>query len=209
MNSYDYDNYGPEFPPLGLISIWFGVVLIGVTAVSHIFLDSSYLWNNPVMTSLQLGLVAFIFGSLLYLLLKAGDSLKVAAVPLVINVGTLLIVRFVPFGSLWQEMCFQSNMLRYEEVIQLVENGVFAPDAAGYAILPFRYRSLSDDGRTIRIETSDEATRIFFYTNRQTDKNFSGYFYSADNNPPQTGQFDGRWRYVVQKRPNWFYCSSY
>ena len=31
-----YDDYAPEFPPLGLVSIWFGVVLIGITAVSHL-----------------------------------------------------------------------------------------------------------------------------------------------------------------------------
>jgi hypothetical protein len=209
MSSYDYDDYGPEFPPLGLISIWFGVILIGITAVAHLFLDSSHLWTNPVLASLQLGLVAFIFGSFLYLLLKAGESLKVAAVPLVINVGTLLIIRFVPFGGLWQELHFQGNLLRYEEVVRLVESGMLPADAEGYATLPFRYRSLTKDGPTIRIEASDGATRIFFYTSRHTPQNFSGYFYSSDNNPPQTGEFDGRWRYVVQKRPYWFYCSSY
>lgn len=204
-----YDDYAPEFPPLGLISIWFGVVLIGITAVSHLFLDAGRLWNNPILASLQLGLVAFIFGSLLYLLLKAGENVKVAAVPLVINVGTLLIVRFVPFGSLWQELRFQGNMFRYEEVVQLVESGALLPDAGGYATLPFRYRTLTNDGDTIRIETGDGVTHIFFYTGRPSLQNFSGYFYSSDNNPPQTGEFNGRWRYVVQKRPYWFYCSSY
>jgi hypothetical protein len=209
MSSYDYDNYGPEFPPLGMISIWFGVILIGITAVSHLFIDSSHLWNNPVMTSLQLGLIAFIFGSLLYLLLKAGENLKVAAVPLVINIGTLLIVRFVPFGGLWQEFRFQGNMLRYEEVVELVESGALAPDADGYARLPFRYRNLTDDNGTIRIDNSDGVTHIFFYASRHSPQNFSGYFYSADGSPPQTGQFNGRWRYVEEERPYWFYCSSY
>lgn len=209
MSSYDYDHYGPEFPPLGLISIWFGVILIGITAVAHLFLDADNLWNNPVLTSLQLGLVAFIFGSVLYLLLKAGDSVKVAAVPLVINLGTFLIIRFVPFGGLWQELRFQGNMLRYEEVVQLVENGALSPDADGYAVLPFRYRTLTNDGTTIRVDTNGDVTRIFFYTSRHAEQNFSGYFYSSDNNPPQTGEFNGRWRYVVQKRPYWFYCSSY
>jgi hypothetical protein len=209
MSSYEYDDYAPEFPPLGLISIWFGVILIGITAVSHLFLDASHLGNNPILASLQLGLVAFIFGSLLYLLLKAGENLKVAAVPLVINIGTLLIVRFVPFGNLWQELRFQGNMIRYEEVVELVESGALQPDTDGYVALPFRYRTLTDDGDTVRIDTGDGVTRIFFYTSRQSPQNFSGYFYSSDNNPPQTGEFNGRWRYVVQKRPYWFYCSSY
>ncbi|MCB9420373.1 MAG: hypothetical protein H6667_11230 [Ardenticatenaceae bacterium] len=209
MSSYDYDNYGLEFPPLGLISIWFGVILIGITAVATLFIDSSHLWNNPFLASLQLGLVAFIFGSLLYLLLKAGENMKVAAVPLVINVGTLLIIRFVPFGNLWQELRFQGNLLRYEEVVELVESSALQPDADGYIALPFRYRNLTADGATIRLNVNDGVTRIFFYTSRTSPQSFSGYFYSSDNNPPQTDQFNGRWRYVVQKRPYWFYCSSY
>ncbi len=209
MSSYDYDEYAPKFPPLGLISIWFGVILIGITAVSHLFLDASHLGNNPILASLQLGLIAFIFGSLLYLLLKAGENLKVAAVPLVINIGTLLIVRFVPFGNLWQELRFQGNMIRYEEVVELVKSGALQPDADGYVALPFRYRTLTNDGDTVRIDNGDGVTRIFFYTSRHASQNFSGYFYSSDNNPPQTGEFNGRWRYVVQKRPYWFYCSSY
>ena len=204
-----YEDYAPEFPPLGLISIWFGVVLIGITAVANLFLDAGHLWNNPILASMQLGLVAFIFGSLLYLLLKAGENMKVAAVPLVINIGTLLIVRFVPFGNLWQELHFQGNLLLYEEVAQLVESGALHSDADGYATLPFRYRKLTNDGDTIRIAASDDAIHIFFYTSRYSGQTFSGYFYSSDNNPPQTGEFNGRWRYVVQKRPYWFYCSSY
>ena len=204
-----YDNYAPEFPPLGLVSIWFGVFLIGITAVSHLFLDASHLGNNPILSSLQLGLVAFIFGSLLYLMLKAGDNVKVAAVPLIINVGTLLIVRFVPFSSLWQELRFQGNLIRYEEVVQLVESSALSSDADGYAILPLRYRNLTHNDGIIRIGTRDDTTRIFFYTSQNAPQNFSGYFYSSDNNPPQTGEFNGRWRYVVQKRPHWFYCSSY
>ncbi|MCP4422860.1 MAG: chromate transporter [Chloroflexi bacterium] len=214
MSSYEEtyisETYSAEFPPLGMVSIWFGVILIGITAVAHIFAAfSPQSGDNPIISSLQLGLVALIFGSLLYLLLRARDSVKLASVPLIINVGTLLIVRFVPFGALWQEMRFQWHWASYNEVVQLVENGDIQPDEQGYAALPFRYRNLVRDGAVIRIDKSDGETRIFYYTKHISPNNFSGYYYRSDNNPPQPGDFDGRWRYVAQKRPYWFYCSSY
>ena len=209
MSSYE-ENYAHEFPPLGMVSIWFGVILIGITAVAHFFTASpTQLWANPIMTGLQLALVALIMGSLLYLVLQASCGLKLAAVPLIINVGTLLIVRFVPFDGLWQEMRFQWHWADYNNVVQLVENGSLQPDEQGYALLPHRYRSLVRDGDAVRINTDDDVTRIFFYTKRQSPQSFSGYLYRSDNNPPQPGDFDGRWRYVAQKRPHWFYCSSY
>ncbi len=208
MGGYE-ERYDPEFPPLGMVSIWFGVALIGITAVAHLLTDSSAgLWANPVMTSLQLALVALIIGSLLYLLLRVGDGAKLAAVPLIINIGTLLIVRFVPFGGLWQEIHFQWLWADYNKVVQLVESGALRPDEQGYIRLPLRFRALVTDD-VIRLDTSEGITRIFFYTKKNSSLNFSGYLDRSDNSPPQTGDFDGRWRYVVQKRPFWFYCSSY
>ena len=209
MSRYE-EPYASEFPPLGMASIWFGVALIGITAVAHLFTaTAAQLWANPFMTSMQLVLVALIVGSLLYLLLRAGDSVKLAAVPLVVNIGTLLIVRFVPFDGLWQEMRFQWHWAEYNKVVQLVESGALQPDEQGYARLPLRYRALVHDGDSVRIEIHEDVTRIFFYTKKQSPQAFSGYFYRSDNNPPQPGDFDGRWRYVVQKRPSWFYCASY
>lgn len=211
MSSYEYEEYYlPQLPPLGLISVWFGVLLIGITAIAHLLTGPSALfWTNPFMYALQLALVALIMGSLIYLLLGINDNVKLAAVPLVINVGTLLIVRFVPFSSLWQEMRFQLHQTEYDEVVRLVESGAIQPDAFGYAELPFSYRALTRDGSTIRIDRSEGVTRIFFYTSRHTSQNFTGYFYRSDNNPPQPGEFDGRWRFVDQERPYWFFCSSY
>ena len=209
MSSYE-ETYTPEFPPLGMISIWFGVILIGITAVSHLFTASpTQLWANPIMTSLQLALIALIIGSLLYLMLQVSCGLKLAAVPLIINVGTLLIVRFVPFNGLWQEMRFQLHQADYEKVVQLVESGAIQPNEQGYARLPHRYRALVHDGDAIRVDKSDDVTRVFYYTKRNSQGNFSGYYYRSDNKPPQPDDFDGRWRYVAQKRPSWFFCSSY
>ena len=106
-------------------------------------------------------------------------------------------------------MRFQLHQTEYNEVVQLVESGVIQPDASGYAELPFRYRALTRDGNTVRINQNEGVTRIFFYTRRHSSQNFTGYFYRSDNNPPQAGEFEGRWRYVDQERPYWFFCSSY
>ncbi len=214
MSSYEEtcvsETYSTGFPPLGMISIWFGVILIGITAVAQLIIPApDQLWHNPVMTSLQLPLAILIGGSFLYLLIAARDDAKLAAVPLIINIGTLLIVRFVPFNGLWQEITFQWRWADYNEVVHLVESGRIQPDEQGYAPLPLRYRTLVKDGSVIRISAADGVTRIFFYDKHTSPQIFSGYYFRSDNNPPQPGDFDGRWRYVAQKRPYWFYCSSY
>lgn len=208
MSSYELEE--SDFPPLGIVSIWYGVFVILVTAVAHISLGSPpQFWANPVMSFLQLALIALIVGSLLYLLLRANCGLRLAAVPLAVNVGTLLIIRFVNFGGLFQEARFQWHWAGYNEVVRLVESGAIQPDESGYAQLPPRYQALVGDGNTIRIETGDGVTGIFFYSSRHSPTSFSGYLYRSDGNPPQTGDFDGRWRYVAPKRPYWYFCSSY
>ncbi|MFQ5419067.1 MAG: hypothetical protein ACE5EY_01765 [Anaerolineae bacterium] len=198
-----------EFPALGVFSVWFGVVLVGVTAVSRIFAANALdLEENPLFDSLYFALIALILASFLYLTLRVNNRIKQAAVPLIINLSTLLIVRFVPFGGLWQDLRFEWNQARYQAVVDLVESGKIQPNELGEIPLPWQYRRLSAGG-VIQVDTSDEVTKILFLTNSSSPTNFAGYVYHADNLPPKSGEFDGRWRYVAQQRPFWFFCASY
>lgn len=204
------ESYPQEFPALGVVSAWFGAGVIGVTAVVHTFStapDRSL--AAPLVDGMRFILVAFILASLLYLTVRAGDGLATAVLPLFINLSTLIIVSFVPFASLWQEFRLQLHWPEYTQVAQLVENGELQPDVAGFAQLPRRYRHLSAADGAIMIDKQGDVTRIFFFTRRVSSWNFAGYMYRADANPPQSGDFGGRWRQVVQKRPFWFYCVSY
>lgn len=204
------DVYTPEFPTLGIVSAWFGGVLIVITAVSRIWItapDDSP--TTSLIDGMQFILVAFILASLLYMVVRAGDGTGTAVLPLFINISTFIIISFVPFSTLWQEFRFQSHWQNYLQVVQLVENGDLQPDALGFAQLPWQYRYLSADDGTIMIDAHDGVLRIFFFTKRVSPWNFAGYMYRADTNPPQSGEFNGRWQQVVQKRPSWFYCVSY
>ena len=209
MRRYE-DVYGQEFPPLGLISVWFGVILILITAAARILVTASaQISTTPFVTSLQLPLIALILGSFLYLIIHASFDVKKAAIPLVINLGTFLIVHFVPFDGLWQEARFQWRWNSYNAVVALVSSGEIQPDEHGIARLPHKYRFLSNDQGQILVEIQDEVIHIFFFTSRRTPQSFSGFLYRSDNNPPYTGEFGGRWRHVVEKRPHWFFCTSY
>ncbi len=199
----------PDFPSLGLFSTWFGVGLIGLTAVLQAGQSSrNGYWARPLVEGLQFVLVALILASLFYLPFRADRGVKWAALPLAINVGTLIIVQLVPFPDLWETMRFRWRMGHYEVVVQQVEAGELLPNESGMIALPEMYRYLSADNGRIRVQTEGEATAIFFFNERNAPRNFSGYLYRSDNNPPQQGEFLGRWQYVAQKRPHWYFCIS-
>ena len=202
------DLYRPDFPSLGLFSTWFGVVLIGVTAVLQTGRSSQGSWADPLVEGLQFVLLALILASLFYLPFRAGRGVKWAALPLAINVFTLIIVQLVPFADLWETARFQVRLGQYEAVVALVEAGELVPGESGVIYLAEPYRYLSTDNGRIAIHTEADTTAIFFFNERNAPRNFSGYLYRSDNNPPQQGDFQGRWRYVEQIRPHWYFCIS-
>lgn len=203
------DLYKPDFPSLGLFSTWFGVVLSGLTAILQAGRSSQGgYWAQPLVEGLQFVLVALILASLFYLPFRAERGMKWAALPLAINVGTLIIVQLVPFSDLWETMRFRWRISQYEAVAQMVEAGELVPDESGIVNLPEAYRYLSVDTGRIWVDTDGETKTIFFFTERNAPRNFAGYLYRSDNNPPQQGDFQGRWRYVVQKQAHWYFCIS-
>jgi hypothetical protein len=203
------DMYRPDFPSLGLFSTWFGVVLIGLTAVLQAGQSSrGGYWAQPLVEGLQFVLVALILASLFYLPFRAERGVKWAALPLAINVGTLIIVQLVPFADLWETLRFRWRISQYEMVAQMVESGELVTGDSGMVNLPEAYRYLSADNGRIWVETDGETTAIFFFTERNAPRNFAGYLYRSDNNPPQQGDFLGRWRYVAQKQAHWYFCIS-
>ncbi|MCA9916814.1 MAG: hypothetical protein KC445_02630 [Anaerolineales bacterium] len=203
------DLYQPDFPSLGLFSTWFGVVLIGLTAVVHANqANQSGSWANPLVEGMKFVLLALILASLFYLPFRAERGLRWAALPLLINAGTLIIVQFVPFGALWEGARFRWRLGYYEVVAEMVENGELKPGENGLALLPERYRLLSPANGRIAIEPTEAGTAVFFFNEQSTPQNFSGYMYRSDNNPPAQAEFNGRWRHVVQKDTHWYFCIS-
>ena len=201
--------YQPDFPSLGLFSTWFGVVLIGLTAVLQAGQSNrGNYWAQPFVQGMQFVLLALILASLFYLPFRAERGVKWAALPLAINVGTLIIVQLVPFSDLWETVRFRWRISQYEAVAQMVASGELPVGENGMVPLPEAYRFLSVDSGRIWMETSGETVALFFPTERNAPRNFAGYYYRSDNNPPQQGDFMGRWRYVDQKQPHWYFCIS-
>ncbi len=202
------DLYRPDFPSLGLFSTWFGVVLIGLTAILQTGQPARRTWADPLVEGLQFVLLALVLASLFYLPFRAERGVKWAALPLAINLFTLIIVQLVPFADLWETARFQLRLGHYEVVVAMVASGELAPGESGVIYLPEPYRYLSTDNGRISIQTEADTTAIFFFNERNAPRNFSGYLYRSDNNPPQQGDFLGRWRYVEQIRPHWYFCIS-
>ncbi|MCC6603794.1 MAG: hypothetical protein IT327_11325 [Anaerolineae bacterium] len=202
------DSYRPDFPSLGLFSTWFGVVLIGLTAVLQLSQSRSQLWADPLMEGLQFLLVALVLASLLYLPFHAERGVKWAALPLLINLGTLMIVQWVPFADLGDTWRFRWRISQYQNVVQMVEAGELVPNESGMVILPAAYRHLSVENGRIWVESEGAVTAVFFVTAYNGPSDFSGYLYRSDDIPPQHGDFRGSWRYVAQQQTNWYFCIS-
>lgn len=202
------DGYRPDFPSLGLFSTWFGGALIGITAVIQLSQSHSRLWLQPLVEGLQFLLVALLLASLFYLPFRADRGVKWAALPLAINLGTLMIVQLVPFADLSEAWRFRWRISQYEAVVQLVESGALLPGEGGVATLPDAYRHLSADNGRIWVESDGVATAVFFVTAQNGPGNFSGYLYHSDGRPPQQGDFLGSWRYVAEQQMHWYFCVS-
>ena len=202
------DMYRPDFPSLGLFSTWFGVVLIGLTAVLQMGQSHSRFWAEPVVDGLQFLLVALLLASLFYLPFRTDRGIKWAALPLAINMGTLIIVHLVPFADLGEAWRFRWRISQYQDVVQMIESGILLPGESGVVPLPEAYRHLSVDNGRIWVETDGEMTAVFFFTEQTAPGKFSGYLYRSDNHPPQQGDFLGSWRYVAQQQAHWYFCIS-
>lgn len=192
------------------ISIFLAVVLIAMTALQWVLIDYfTPFCIGPLLLAMWGMVAALILVSIICLPSRIRGSWKQAILPLVINIGTLAIVHFVPFTSIWLELEFRVNWSDYNEVVKLVEDGEIQPNERGLVLLPPEYRHLSKGGGEVIIDTSGGVTRVFFFTFRGVLDNFSGYMYRSDDNPPRREGFWGDWKQIVQKRPHWFFCASY
>ncbi len=194
-----------DFPSLAVFSTWFGMLLIVFTAVTHLAIgERNQAWMEPFSTGLHFTLLALLLASIGYLAFNAQAGLKLAALPLFINVGTIMIILFVPFDALWEELSFRWQSPNYQTAANMVQAGTIVPDVEGVAYLPSQYRHLSAENGRIQIINQNGITKILFVKEQQ-GTNFAGYIYVSDNSPPQTGDFNGRWWHIVQKQARWFY----
>ncbi|HUM71227.1 MAG TPA: hypothetical protein PLK31_20545 [Chloroflexota bacterium] len=207
--TYAEEEVNREFPALGIVSAWFGVIMVALTAVGYSL--SSPLQpskTEPLVDMLQFILVALILASVVYVFVRAGEGVKVTAVPLVINIGTLVILQLVPFAAIREEARYRYHAPNYQAVVQKVESGEWQPDASGTLLLPTPYRNLSADNGRFWIQRDGEVVTVFFLTEQQGFNQFAGYVYRSDGRPPQNEGFPGQWHTIIPKQSNWYFCVS-
>lgn len=203
MSSYPYYlEERQEFPVLGVVSAWLGFGAVVITAVRRIIIpEFTTLWADPLLSLITMAVMALSLASLLYLRHSSTLNLKLAAIPLFINMSTLLIVYLVPFAEIWQDWQFQWRWHDYDEVVQLVEARQIQADATGQAQLPSKYAYLSVNGRVTIFHNA--MTTLIIFTS-QNSPHASGYLYTSNNQLPTVSSWPEGWRHLVQKRPNWF-----
>jgi hypothetical protein len=204
------NDFNHDLPPFGVISTWFGVVLVTLTAVGQLSKNpSGSSLTSPLVVSMEFILIAFILASFLFLVIQVRQSVRLSAIPLFINIGTLIIIRLVPFGHVLEDVRYEWHRRSFEKVAEMVETRELVADENGQAYLPANYSHLSVENGRIWIDPASDTTLIFFPTAVNSQDSFAGYLYRADGEPPQDSEFNGHWRYVTQKRPFWFFCVSY
>lgn len=207
--TYAEEEVSREFPTFVIVSAWFGVIMVALTAVGASL--SSPLQpskTEPLIDMLQFVLIALILASLAYVLVRAGEGMKVTAVPLVINIGTLVILHLVPFASIWEEARYRYYAPYYQAVVQKVESDEWQPDDNGILTLPGQYHNLSADNGRVWVQRDGTAVTIFFMKQQLGVNEFAGYLYRSDGRAPQSGPLWGQWQTIMPKQPNWFFCVS-
>ncbi|MEM7331522.1 MAG: hypothetical protein AAF490_05495 [Chloroflexota bacterium] len=200
-----------ELPSFGILSVWFGGFFVTVTAVTQILHQTiEPTWARPLILIMEITLLAMIVGSILFLAVNYQFGVRLVAIPLLVNIGTLLIVHTVAFDRMWENARFSSMAYGFEQVVEQIENNEIAPASDGYAILPESYRYLSSNGDLIRIERSGaDVLTVLFFADYESANQFTGYIYRSDGSPPPSSMFNVDWRFLHQRSANWYFVVSY
>jgi hypothetical protein len=89
------------------------------------------------------------------------------------------------------------------------ENHIQSTGGRGDLIaLPSRLSGLSSHGGEIMRFHRQNDTLILFFDYRGILDSFSGFVYSTDDLPPESGDFGGKFFAIERLRNNWFWVSS-
>jgi len=191
---------------LSLVVIFLRLLPLGTCRLS------SFVFRELLYGSLFVVLLVVILVSSLYLWRRFIEN-RLAILPFIISVVTLLVVLIVPSGSIVRDLIFRSRLNEYNEVVHLVQQGSIRTKNthSNRVLLPPEYSHLSNCGGEILVDTHDDITRVFFFTDYQPGWNsFGGYLYRLDGKPAQPGDFSlADWGCEEQQQEGWFFCIHY
>lgn len=131
--------------------------------------------------------------------------------PLTINIGTILIVIFVPFTAITIESDFHAKLNARTEVIEKIRSGELVNNVdynKTLIYLPFGFPNVSRGGNDILYTDDNGKLMVFFFTYRGIIDNYSGIIYKEDNRPPTADDFNcGEMLDSKKFRDNWFWMA--
>lgn len=149
-------------------------------------------------------ILLFIAAVTVFTLRGYGDTKRAVAL-YGITLLTILGLRYGPTSQVMREWAFKLRQTEYEQVVELVRQGSIQPlDRNGYyALLPDKYRYLSNCGQGIQMYARSSLARVFFYASQEAFY-VSGYLYASDGRPEIPHFHDLECQAMV--RPNWYFC---
>ncbi|MBP9718100.1 hypothetical protein KBD59_02270 [Candidatus Gracilibacteria bacterium] len=220
------------FPAITLLLVFIGVLKlitkhrplpavtrfsIGVSAI--VLAVSIFRWNlveifTPFLEPLLELVVLIVFvialiWSLIFCLMEFKRQKKIALLPVLINIATLIIVLFVPFTAITLKINFYLNLDRREEVVEMIKNGAITPTSPSNdsIALPGKYKYLSSGGGDVIVENNGIEPNVFFFTYRGVIDNFAGFAFQSGDSEPQKYDFGCEYVELQKIKDHWFWMS--
>lgn len=190
---------------LGVFSIWFGAVAVATTAVIAI----AYPAQASHLVLLHLVLGGLTLTSVLFLAARLRDGVWLAAVPLLVNLGTVLLIATVPFATSWQTLSFRWRQASYTAMTvwateQPAVGQATAENSTAILPLPNSSRHLSMDGNLYVWAQGD--TAVYFFPSTQASSHISGYLYTSA--ATITAPNGLAWQQITPYGRGWYYIVS-
>ena len=166
------------------------------------------------------GLVFILFGGALIVSVIAASKYKetraTSLLPMVMQVGALLLVMWVPLSYLYINANFALFKDQREKVVAKVNSGELKPNVkydAHMISLGDSFPNLSVGGNQVVVYEYRKKKYVFFYTFRGfLDSNSSGFIYVPKGGDPQNCSEDVKEQpraRIVSLENNWYYVSHY
>ena len=131
----------------------------------------------------------------------------ITALPLLIQLISLLILIFVPFTAIILKIDYNCNLEERQKVVSMIENGELALGKNGLIQLPPDLKHLSKGGGEIMVDRKDGTLKVLFFTFRGILDSCAGWAYRSEGEPNRNdfNQDIHEWK---KMKENWFYISS-
>ena len=137
---------------------------------------------------------------------KNRTTYKYPGIPLLINVGVLIVIYITPLNYIKDRIEFTLFYNSYENATKEVISTT-TQNSEGIVILPSKYQFLSVGGGEAVVFKTGSNTAVFFYTFRGAPDGFDGFVkISKDGNIKDFPW--GELHEIVALRDNWYYVSG-